>query len=57
MGNLDELDQEKKSLEQYEKDLQVLGQYDQPDRVITSKEAQELADADRKIPTINTGIH
>lgn len=56
MGNLDELDQEKKSLEQYEKDLQVLGQYDQPDRVITSKEAQELADADRKIPTINTGI-
>ena len=45
-----------KELEQYSRDLEVMSQYDKEDRVISSVEAQELAEADRKIPSIKTNI-
>jgi len=46
----------KQGLEQYQKDLEALGQYDKEDRVISSYEARELAEEDKKIPNINIGV-
>lgn len=46
----------KQDLEQYQRELEILGQYNQEDRVISSLEAQELAEADKKIPNINIGV-
>lgn len=47
---------DKEDLEKYKKDLEILGQYDKEDRVITSHEAKELVDADKKILSINTDM-
>lgn len=50
------MSEEKKQLERYQRDLEILGQYDKEDRVISSHEARELAEADKKIPNIQTDI-
>lgn len=47
---------EKKDLEQYQRELEILSQYDQGDKVISSVDAQKLADAEKKTPSIKIGI-
>jgi len=47
---------EKKDLEQYQRELEILSQYDKGDKVISSVDAQKLVDEEKKVPSIKSGI-
>lgn len=51
------IDQKIKEAEQYQRDLEIMAKYDKADKIISSDEAQALAEEDRKKPSIMTNIN